>query len=474
MFGWNRPLERRRGSPKRLDGLDIYYDFNWMNYFPDGRAQFKNGQCLARLARGDCPPGKAPALLLTDQPDIEEKPIETDSHFAVVVNLPRYLQQATADAAASYYAHHLESGITSLAQLRKVAARPDVIRAVIEQELDAKFITEWVSEDKERLDELHKIVASKAGSDAIDVTRIAARTDVIKAVVEDHLTIAHIASWVNSHPEQLQQLQALAQRDYDVPQIGKLDQALVALDNLVDLDDEIIQAIASLLGRTEDREARLTFLHALTADRTGRAVTSEVLGQRITDRLVDAREATEAYSDLIRDPQASETDLQKFIEAHPWLLGLEYVRIRPRHALPRGVMDFVLERYDGFHDFLELKNPQDAIVVAPDESDGLPPPASSFSLSADLAQALAQAHVYRDVLTTDAPTLDRLYGLSETRDPRVTIVIGQAGQLPPHRQRVLRQLNLSLHRVEVVPYDVLADRTTTVLDNVKKHLSASS
>jgi hypothetical protein len=53
------------------------------------------------------------------------------------------------------------------------------------------------------------------------------------------------------------------------------------------------------------------------------------------------------------------------------------------------------------------------------------------------------------------------------------VVIGQASPLPAHRRRVLRALNLSLHRVEIAPYDVLATRANTVLDNVDRHLFAA-
>jgi ParB-like chromosome segregation protein Spo0J len=50
-------------------------------------------------------------------------------------------------------------------------------------------------------------------------------------------------------------------------------------------------------------------------------------------------------------------------------------------------------------------------------------------------------------------------------------VVGLAGSLPEHRLRVLRELNRSLHRVEVVPYDALGDRAASVLDNVERYLS---
>ena len=72
-----------------------------------------------------------------------------------------------------------------------------------------------------------------------------------------------------------------------------------------------------------------------------------------------------------------------------------------------------------------------------------------------------------------AETVARLYGLREARDPLLIIVIGQAALLPPHRLRVLRDLNLSLHRVAIVPYDVLVERATTILKNVADHLAAA-
>ena len=101
----------------------------------------------------------------------------------------------------------------------------------------------------------------------------------------------------------------------------------------------------------------------------------------------------------------------------------------------------------------------------------LPLLASSYTLSKALAQALAQVHVYRDVLTENAEAVDKLYGLKKTRYPRLIVVIGQIESLPPHRQRVLRDLNLSLHRVEIVPYDLLIARTRTLLSNVKLYLA---
>jgi len=417
---WDVPLQHRRGSPKRLDGIDLYFDFEWSEVFPDERAQFKNGLSLARLVRADCPEGKTPGLLLTTR-DVEERIIETPSHFVAVINLPLYLATASPDAAASYYAHHLESGITGIARLHQLAARPDVISAVVDRQLDLEHIATWAAGNVDRIEQLRGIagVADSAG-ETVDLA----------AVVR----------------------------------------TLRALDAL---DPEITAAIEGLLRRDIDKDARLRLLRVLTEDPTGRHVTTEVLGERISERLGDARNVTRQYSALLADSHSTETDLQRFIEENPWLLGLDYVRIRPRRSIPRGQADFILERHDGVHDLLELKSPQDPIITAPESADGVPPPAHAFALSPDLARALAQVHVYRENVSTDPATVRRLYGLPNARDPRVIIVIGQVASLPDHRSRVLREVNLSLHRVEIVPYDVIADRAQTILDNVERHLTAS-
>jgi hypothetical protein len=413
---WQPRLRSRPGGQTRLGGIKLYYDFNWQEVFPNGRAQFRGGQSLARLVAQDCPDGLAPALLLTTRDDVEEDAFTTDSEYVVIVDVRRYLAQPKADTAATYYARSLGSGLTSLKHLYEVASNPDVISAVVDREL-----ADWVVGNEDRIAQLRRIAgtadASAPGMDLADV--------------------------------------------------------VAALRGMSSLDPEVVEALEGLFAADVDRDIAVRFLRAVTAARTGRYVASEVLGQRIGDRLEDARVVAANYSELLANPGSTETDLQRFIEQNPWLLGLEYVGVRPRRALPRGQLDFILERYDGFHDLLELKTPQDQIILAPDAVDDVPPPAHNFALSPTLAQALAQVQVYRDVLSTDEATVAKRYGLKNTRDPRVYIVIGQSGSLPPHRAVVLRDLNLTLHRMEILPYDVLAQRAETMLDNVALHLSAS-
>ena len=167
-------------------------------------------------------------------------------------------------------------------------------------------------------------------------------------------------------------------------------------------------------------------------------------------------------------PSTSETDVQSFLEHYPWIVGLHYVRARGRVEVPRGVIDFVLDRFDGFFDIVEMKGPADAIVVErsgsiPDDRPGSP---SRYTLGPALATALAQAHLYRSILSA-AHTVRGQYGLSDTRQPRILILIGLSRQLTEGARDVLRELNLSLHRVEVVPYDLLGVRMAGLVNNLE-------
>jgi hypothetical protein len=421
---WDVKLYHRQGSEKRLCGIDVFHEFKWLTVFPDRRTQFKNGQALANFVRKSCPPGKTPALLLTLRDDVKQGFVNTPSLLVCVVNIQEY-RRTEGDAALSYIAGHLALDITEIDQLHQLAASADPA--------------------------------------------------ALRAFIAAHVDLEHIAAWVASNEERIHNLREL------IPPVERTDEAadlaavVETLRELDDLADDDIALIASLFGPTTDRERRLELLRAVTSDTSGRDVASEVVVERTPQRVEDARRAMAEYQALLEDSGTTETTMQMFIENNLWLLGLDYARMRPRARGPSGAMDFLLERYDGFHDLLELKSPHDHLIKAPDTAQGDPvPPPHDFALSRTLAQALAQAIVYRDRLTRHSGSAEELYGLPHTRDPRLIIIIGRAEPLPEYRQRVVTELNRSLHRIEIIPYDVLAKRANAILGNVEHYLLAAN
>ncbi|MHB8394397.1 MAG: Shedu anti-phage system protein SduA domain-containing protein [Candidatus Dormibacteria bacterium] len=418
---WDRPLNHRVGGATRLDGIDVYYDFDWHSFFNDERAQFRNGQCLAKRVRESCPEGKTPALLLTGRDDIDEGHRLTELHYVFVLNLPRYLR-TTPDASLSYLASRLGPRITQLSHLPELVAT--------------------------------------------------ASPETIAALIDSHLTLEHISAWTSGHRERLGQLRNLTRAD-DASRSFTFRESIAAAQQLEELDPEGVIALARLVGPGTNRQRRLEFLRRVATDPTGRYLTLRVLAERTADRVADAWKAVTGYKALLADPGTNETKMQRFIEKNPWLLGLDYARTRPRQPLLQGTMDFYLERFDGFHDLLELKSPQDPIIkVRRPNGESGPPTASDYALSPALAQALAQVHVYRELLTSAHHATEDIIGLRGTRDPRLIILIGRVDALPERSKRLLAEFNKSLHRVEVVPYDVLAKRAEAILHNVEKYLLA--
>ena len=416
-LGWERPLRFRRGAPRLLRGIAVFYDFRWRDYFTDNRTQFRNGKRLAEQVIKDCPDDLTPALLLTEGDDVDEGARSTERYYVMVVNFPRYLESAEADAAAAYLAQRLGTGLTRAKRFSEIAdADSSELAQWLSGRLDTEVLTRWATGNTERI-------------------------ELLRAVAEQ------------------------AERSPGVKAPTDVERAVKALEVLQVLDAEVAQAVSELAATETDPEARLELLRTLTQDVDGRYATAEVLRERSHDRLEDARAAAEEFDRILAT--AGETEVQEFLEMHPWLLGLDYAQVRARQMIPRGAVDFLLERIDGYHDLLELKSPGDAIFEVQTRA-ALPSP-SAYRLSRPLSLALAQVHGYRDALRHEE-VVEKLYGLPRSRDPRSIILIGRASELSEGEERLLQEFNRSLHRVEVVPFDVLADRARANLANVERYL----
>lgn len=402
--------------------MRIYHDFPWTELFANRRTQFKHGLSLARLVREECPPRLEPAILLTTDDEAVEGGVESEDEYVVVVNILRYLAQPSVDAAASYYAHRRHR-ITQRAAMEEIRQSPELLQALL----------------------------------------------------QEHLTIELIDTWSNGSPERREALRDLAAHDPEQhtvrPTAQEIIDALLALD---DIPDEVWRALVAFLPHVLGANTRETILDAITEEPGGRQQAAHTLGSRLAERIADTYRAVDEYETLLGTPGTTETDLQRFIERHPWLISLDYTSITPRRVVPRGELDFCLERFDGYYDILELKGPSEPIVSHSGSSGQLPPPANAYRLGRSLANALAQVHVYRDVFASGSTLLQEQYGLQQPRDPRFVVVIGRRSDMTEDAVRVLHQLNLSLHRVEILPYDHLGERARVRLGNLEAFLQPAS
>jgi hypothetical protein len=410
---WELPLRQRQGARQRLGGLDVYYDFDWPTVFRHNRSTFPNGQSLARLVANECPAGKIPTLLLTGRTDVEPGLRVTAERHIVIVPIHDYLARAGFDAAATYYARLVGSRLTQLSALNSADFTRDELATFLDRQLNADSLHTW---------------AALSSSNRSVLAEVLSRTE------------------------------------------GSTNELSSLLGSVAHLSGEQIARLIDRLSTAGGQTAMTQMLTAATNSPEGREAATEMLYERLEDRIADARNQLASYRALIARSGVTETDVQRFLEQHPWIVGLVYVRARPRVEVPRGALDFVLDRYDGFFDFLELKGPEEPIVVCPPDDDSRPAPASAYSLGPALSKALAQAHLYRANLD-ESRGLAYQYGLNDTRQPRIMIVLGRGDELPRSAKEILRHLNLSLQRVEIVPYDLLAIRAEGWLNNIERLLA---
>lgn len=410
---WDPPLSFRRGSPCRLAGLDVFYDFDWRSIFFHDRAVFPNGQSLSELARRDCPRGKDPALLLTERDDVEARIEETEDRYIVVVPIREYLQDAGGDAASTYYARLTGKPLTRLPSLSEIGFTPSELDAFLDANLTAELLSTWAG-------------SSEARSRVLSESTPASNN------------------------------------------VGT-DEILAALRGIETLDDRLLDEFVAYAERLSQGGGLEALLDQVTRSGEGRLATTRALADRLGERIADTRDQIAQYQQLIGSAAVTETDVQGFLETNPWIVGLHYARARARVEIPRGEIDFVLDRYDGFFDIVELKGPGETIVkerTSSNASDGRPPTSSSYSLGSALANALAQVHLYRSILDRSRD-LNEQYGLQDTRQPRIIILLGRSTELTSNGHKILRELNVSLHRVEVIPYDLLGRRMTGLLENIE-------
>ncbi|HEY3549242.1 MAG TPA: Shedu anti-phage system protein SduA domain-containing protein [Propionicimonas sp.] len=437
---WKRPLHSRTGASERLCGIRVFHDFSWLDVFGDERTQFKHGKDLARTVIGECPTTHIPALLLTRRSDVDEGFLLTETHLLFVVNIDDYRRSQT-NPALSYLASHLRvdvaqlHGYTGLADL----GAPEQLRRAINEHLGVEDVAAWLKAEPERWERLLEVLD---------------RTNERPDGPQDPLD--HKAAESPGH------------------RLAAAQQALDSLTAIGHLSDDQIVQLIDLVTQLTKEEGRADLLRGATRDETGRRAATCVIHERTADRIADAEAALDEYGELLLGGHTTETQMQAFLAKNPLIFGLQYANIRAQVEGPSGTMDFLLERLDGYNDLVELKGPHEKLIIAPSHEPGttLPSP-HTYRLSKALGQALAQALAYRERLTRFPDVSEAVHGIPNPRYPRLVIVLGRTESLDPHKKDVLDELNLSLHRTQIVGYDALALQARATLANLRAYLAGS-
>jgi hypothetical protein len=120
---------------------------------------------------------------------------------------------------------------------------------------------------------------------------------------------------------------------------------------------------------------------------------------------------------------------------------------------------------------MELKSPNHHIVMSTSEGATASSP-TQFRLSPELSNASAQVNRYLFILDRDNQFLANEYGMQNTKHPKAFILIGKSSSCSQSEIETLQQLNKSLHRIEILPFDTLIVKCDAMLAYLERTIGA--
>lgn len=170
----------------RLAYINVYFDFDWEQVFNHNRSTFPNGKCLAKRVKSECPKGKEPTLILTMRDDAKVMPIETETHYAVVVKIKDYLNNPSFDPSANYFASACQIPLTKSSIVKDFMDNPELVTQIIESGLSIEMVGRWARGATERGLQLKQLVESMdtVSEDVENKAHISANLDSAVALLK--------------------------------------------------------------------------------------------------------------------------------------------------------------------------------------------------------------------------------------------------------------------------------------------------
>lgn len=162
---------------------------------------------------------------------------------------------------------------------------------------------------------------------------------------------------------------------------------------------------------------------------------------------------------------------QKWIYKNNWLFGINYKKpIEKTKINIMGIMpDYLFPTLDGFVDILEIKLPDDEVIIGNQSRPG------SWRWTTEANTAIGQVVNYLSEIDRLRLEIEKniktTYGheISLLR-PRAYILIGNSGSWETNKREGLRKMNHALHGIEVLTYKDLLNRGVEATNLTKETL----
>lgn len=168
------------------------------------------------------------------------------------------------------------------------------------------------------------------------------------------------------------------------------------------------------------------------------------------------RNAYLEFEKMINNPNLKEKDYQKFLEKNHWFFSGEYIKAYPqKRAGAELIEDFLLEKYDGFHDVVEIKKPVHKIFVGKE---------NKLKPSSDCMGGVSRIMDYLDYYDRNAQE-EYWKTKKDIYKPEGVVVIGRNHNID---KRKLRQFNSHMTRVVIWTYDDLLIKGKKLIELIEK------
>ena len=163
----------------------------------------------------------------------------------------------------------------------------------------------------------------------------------------------------------------------------------------------------------------------------------------------------EKLKSIVNDPNSKEKDFQKFFECNYWMFGVDYIGMTPTKKISENdIPDFLLERYDKFHDILDLKLPIPSLFKKV---------GNKLHPRHELSGGCSQIEHYigysnENVKQIQNEILEKIYR------PQGILVIGRTNS---HEEERLRQYNDDNRKVKIMTYDDIIHKATNILSTLQ-------
>jgi len=176
----------------------------------------------------------------------------------------------------------------------------------------------------------------------------------------------------------------------------------------------------------------------------------------LTDNLRMLVNAVQEFESILTQDTIEEETLQSFLTKHPFLFGLEYSEMIPKHKLgSEYIMDFALRTYNATYHLVELERSNLKVYT----TRGTP--------STYLTQGEQQVQNWLRWIEENKEYARRK--LENIASPKGFVIIGRDKSLSEDERKKLKMKN-SLYggKIEILTYDDLLKKARTILNGLKK------